>query len=411
MTTANIAVAGGAGTRLPPGLANLVAPLTVNQFLTEHWERKHLILHRNDPDYYADLFTLNDMDFLLDTCKVTSSDLRLVAEGKETPIIELVSTENGNYANAIEALYDRYRKGATVNLLFVQDYWTPLARLCRVLAEELSAQLHVNIYLTPAGTQALKPHYDTHDVFVAQIFGTKRWQIWAPQLELPLRTQPFGGVAKELGEPMEEFELAPGDLFYMPRGTLHAAAANDTGSLHLTIGANPVVWADVIRRTVERLTEKDPRFRRALSPGGGHDATLESSVVAHAETLLDALRQGLEAPAVAQEARRRALLAVKPSLSGHLLDLEHLPSVTIDTPIRRRGDIPWSIRTSDGLASVEFHGKQVQFPDRVAEQLEFIGRATTFTGRDLPGRLNDAGRLVLLQRLIREGFLTLVRPD
>ena len=40
----------------------LVAPVSQEEFLSRYWERKPLILHRQDPGYYGDLFTLEDFD-------------------------------------------------------------------------------------------------------------------------------------------------------------------------------------------------------------------------------------------------------------------------------------------------------------------------------------------------------------
>ncbi|TMJ68774.1 MAG: hypothetical protein E6G83_04040, partial [Alphaproteobacteria bacterium] len=43
-------------------LASLVAPVTEQEFQTQYWEQKPLVVNRNDPDYYGDLFTVDDFD-------------------------------------------------------------------------------------------------------------------------------------------------------------------------------------------------------------------------------------------------------------------------------------------------------------------------------------------------------------
>ncbi len=53
-----------------------------------------------------------------------------------------------------------------------------------------------------------------------------------------------------------------------------------------------------------------------------------------------------------------------------------------------------------------FEGREISFPERLAPELEFL--LTTerpFRATDLPGALDESGRLVLLRRLVREGFL------
>ena len=44
--------------------------------------------------------------------------------------------------------------------------------------------------------------------------------------------------------------LEPGVSMYLPTGTPHAARAQDTVSLHVTIGINQVTWKDVLDRTL-----------------------------------------------------------------------------------------------------------------------------------------------------------------
>jgi lysine-specific demethylase/histidyl-hydroxylase NO66 len=53
-----------------------------------------------------------------------------------------------------------------------------------------------------------------------------------------------------------------------------------------------------------------------------------------------------------------------------------------------------------------FEGKQVAFPERAREELEAVFAAEgPFAVADLPGDLDEESRLVLVRRLIREGFL------
>ena len=53
-----------------------------------------------------------------------------------------------------------------------------------------------------------------------------------------------------------------------------------------------------------------------------------------------------------------------------------------------------------------FEGRELRFPERLAPELEFlVTTESSFAASDLPGALDEAGRLVLLRRLVREGFL------
>ena len=71
----------------------------------------------------------------------------------------------------------------------------PVVRFCRELATELGHQTQCNAYVTPGGNaQGFDFHHDTHDVFVLQVSGRKRWIVHEPVLELPLPSQPRAGA-------------------------------------------------------------------------------------------------------------------------------------------------------------------------------------------------------------------------
>jgi hypothetical protein len=63
---------------------------------------------------------------------------------------------------------------------------------------------------------------------------------------------------------------------------------------------------------------------------------------------------------------------------------------------------------ADGTALV-FEGKEIRFPPHAGPELEACFAAEEpFRTLDLPGELDAAGRLVLVRRLVREGFLRIV---
>src|SRR5262249_46646857 len=158
-----------------------------------------------------------DIDTIMSTSSVRSSDLRVVADGRETPISELAPPGD---ATALELLYDCYRKGSTIVFTFLDERWEPLGALCRALGADLDARIQVNVYLTPPGARGLTPHFDTHDVFVQQVHGVKHWRLYESGYPLPILGQSYAAHrgGPDPGPPAEEFDLRPGDVLYLPRG-------------------------------------------------------------------------------------------------------------------------------------------------------------------------------------------------
>ncbi|MEI8258703.1 MAG: cupin, partial [Deltaproteobacteria bacterium] len=58
--------------------------------------------------------------------------------------------------------------------------------------------------------------------------------------------------------------------------------------------------------------------------------------------------------------------------------------------------------------SLVCYGSSVNFPGQAAEAVRFAVSREDFRVADLPGGLDDAGKLVLVRRLVREGVLQML---
>jgi len=392
-----------------PELAKLINPVSVDDFISHYWEQEPLLVNRNDPSYYSDLLTLDGIDHVLSLAGVKLDAVRVVVEGKETPVSELGTGRGRNGGiNSLETLYERYRNGSTIVVNSLQDRFEPLRRLATRLGGEMSTRLQMNIYLTPPGAQGFAAHYDTHDVFVAQVHGSKVWRLAGAPHDLPLASMPHD-KSQPAPDPLQEIDLRSGDLLYLPRGTIHSATANETASLHVTIGIHPVLWAQAIEDAVAGVLAKDVRFRRALPIGFTHDEQACAGMEETLAELVDALHEQLSPRAMVGDALDRAVSISAPALRGHLLDLEELPGISLDTKVRRRNDLEWRLIIDETNVGLHFFNKAVQFPADVADEVRYAtGQGTGwFTARSVPGELDEPGRMTLVQTLLREGFLTL----
>ena len=104
--------------------------------------------------------------------------------------------------------------------------------------------------------------------------------------------------------------------------------------------------------------------------------------------------------------RSRLVRSRRPILGGQLGQLRALDDLTADTELRRRPTVIADLERGEDGASLVFEGKRVSFPAQAEEAVAFAASADgAFRAVDLPGDLDEAGRLVLVRRLVREGFL------
>jgi hypothetical protein len=275
----------------------------------------------------------------------------------------------------------------------------PLAAFCRELEAELGHPVQANAYYTPASAQGFAVHHDTHDVFCLQVEGEKRWLVYPPVLELPLKQQKYVPEMGEPGDPVLDVTMQAGDTLYLPRGWLHQAMTSNAASLHLTVGVNVATWRDAVREALDEAAREEVELRRGVSSEG-----------AAPEGLLELLASRLTPEAVTARRRRSFVETRRPVRDDAFDQLRALDGLDLETPLERRRTVIAELAVGDE-ARLSFEGRELSFPAFVAPDLEFIlGIDDPFRASDLPGSLDGEGRLVLVRRLVREGLLR-IRPD
>jgi lysine-specific demethylase/histidyl-hydroxylase NO66 len=291
-----------------------------------------------------------------------------------------------------------WEAGATIVLQALHVNWHPLAVFSRLLESALGVGVQANAYWTPRGSQGFGVHHDTHDVLVLQVAGKKRWLLYEPVLELPLKHQRWSAELGDPGEAVDDLVLRAGDTLYLPRGWPHRAETSETDSLHLTIGLVPATRLDAVRAALATC-EDEVAFRRGGVPG-----------TAEAEELLERVRERLEPAEAERRARRRFLDRRRPIREDGFEQIRRLAGLDASSELERRETVIADLGAGEngGIALV-FEGRELRFPAHAREEVEACFAAEgPFSAADLPGGLDEAGRLVLVRRLVREGFLRIL---
>jgi mannose-6-phosphate isomerase-like protein (cupin superfamily) len=283
---------------------------------------------------------------------------------------------------------DLFAGGATVVLQGLHRYHRPLTDLLARLELELGHPCQANAYLTPPGSQGFAVHSDSHDVFVVQTAGTKQWEVHGE-------------------DGPEEVTLEPGLSMYLPTGTPHAARAQDTVSLHVTIGVNQLTWRGLLERAVRPLVAEVPDEHLPAGwldePGG-----LAAGLVERLDALAARLREVDPQACAAREARRFCSTR-PPRLAGALNDVLALDRIEDGTRLRRRPGHPCVLVSRpegrEDRMEVLLGDRVLDVPARLAPALEELRSCGELRPADLAEHLDAQSRLVLCRRLVREGLL------
>jgi bifunctional lysine-specific demethylase and histidyl-hydroxylase NO66 len=379
-------------------LARCVEPVGADEFFAEFWERRPLLVPRREPGRFDDLLSEREVERLVCETGLRFPGFRLVKEGAKLEVADYtvdLPWRPVPFARTadVERVLAEFDAGATVVLQGLHLNRAETATFCRELEGALGHPVQANAYYTPRGSQGLAVHHDTHDVFVLQIAGEKRWLVYEPVLDLPLKEQRYRDELGSAGEPVIDTVLGPGDTLYLPRGWLHEARTSDVDSLHLTVGINVYTWLDAFHDALSDVESELP-FRHSVEDDGVPPE------------LLELLGTRLAAGDVARRKAARLERRRRPVLDGQLSQLRALDSLTTATVLERRPTALAAVDEQGDAVVLAFHGKRLLLPARLQEEAAFVVAADgSFTAADLPGTLDDEGRLVLVRRLVREGLL------
>jgi 50S ribosomal protein L16 3-hydroxylase len=239
----------------------LLAGLSPQVFLQHHWQKRPLLARQALPGA-AGLVTRGDMFRLAARDDVQS---RLVTRFRKRWRVA-----NGPFTQReLARLPDRY--------------WTLLIHGVNHVLPQARALLHnfsfipyarlddVMVSYAPPGG-GVGPHFDSYDVFLLQLGGTRRWRV-STQDDLALvKNAPLKLLSRFRAE--REWRLDPGDMLYLPPRCAHDGIAIDH-CLTASIGFRAPGAQELAARFLEFLADhlaldgmyRDPQLKVTSHPG------------------------------------------------------------------------------------------------------------------------------------------------
>lgn len=271
----------------------LIAPISVDAFHENYFEKKPLIIHRNPEGkisarekknfgiidatqlhpgsghYYSGWFGRKEMDSALQNEVVTNGkDIDITTYSKSGG--KRVTVEHSGRASA-EQVWKNADDGCSIRFLCPQRFNRNMWRMINLFEDFTGMGAGANTYWTPAMTQGFAPHYDEVDIFVLQTEGSKRWRLYPARdsSEILPQYSSRNFEQHEIGAPYVDVVLREGDFLYAPRGTIHQCVALEEPSLHITLSSClRVTWADYMKQmlpfAIDTMFEENLEFRKVL---------------------------------------------------------------------------------------------------------------------------------------------------
>ena len=363
---------------------------------------KHAVLvHGGSQRRFSQLLSFDVLDSVLGTFGLSQADIRVVRSDPEVAASEY---QWGDLADPMRVAR-LFADGATVIFAALHNRHEPLRQLCAALSRQAGVRTQTNIYLTPPRSQGFKPHWDSHDVFVLQVEGSKRWRFYAGGVHRPLPGHQFDPEQHLPGPVEAEVTVSAGDTLYIPRGIMHAAEALDETSLHVTLGLHAYTWAEFVGQCLAEAALRCGEWRDNLPfgyPSSAEDGF--DKITNQLGERLAELASDADVAAVLSAMLDEVACAFRARASNYLAQATAADSLSRKDNVRLRPGLSSRIEVRSDRAVVISKGRELDFP-RAAERTirEVLAGKPVRTGA-INDELDWRSRKVVLSNLIRAGI-------
>ncbi|MFC3124863.1 cupin domain-containing protein [Pseudoroseomonas globiformis] len=261
-------------------LADLLAPITPEQFFAEYYDRQPLHV-QGGAAKFASVLSWRQINRLLDQTHIWSSQsLKLVMDGTPIPpeqyCTRATSRDGAQLQQPVAARVAHWvAQGASIVMNDVDSLTPGLTAVSEALEGAGLGKAQGNVYISWQSHKAFPTHFDTHDVWAVQVEGEKTWNIWEGRAEWPIAHPVFNFPREHheraRGKLRGAVTVKAGDLLYLPRGWYHDALAEAPSSVHIAYGVHAPLGMDLVNMLLERVLY-DAEFRKPLPRQDGSAA-------------------------------------------------------------------------------------------------------------------------------------------
>ncbi len=220
-------------------------------FLAEYWQQKPLLIRQALPDFDTPLPADELAGLSLEpetTPRLISQDATGAYHLEHGPFEpDRFDTLTGNDWSLLVTDVEKH-------IPELAGYLQPFAFLPGWRIDDLM------ISYAPVGA-SVGAHIDEYDVFLLQASGSRRWAIEAPAAEHYDMVPDSDLKLIAAFHPTDTWELAPGDMLYLPPGVPHHGVSSADPCTTWSIGFRAPTTADFVMRMAEMICENLPQER------------------------------------------------------------------------------------------------------------------------------------------------------
>ena len=367
-------------------LTRLITPFDNNSFLRNYWAKMTLHVSRNDPQYFAPLFSLKQLDRAIGY-SMAMDYVYFMKNGVTKPVFSPLN----NVVKSLAEVYDEFSKGHSLMVRFIHLRCRAVGELNNAIATEFGFNAHTNVYALPPHADALEDVEMEKETFFLQIAGTMIWVLQTPGLD------------------HQTVSAQPGDSLYLPAGTtIQTASAGNEVALVLGVKIQAKTYRDLVVQAIALLAEKDAELRKDLPLGMVLASDREEELRFQIQERLIPKLTGLDWETAKNGLSFTMKSLIPPLPDGHFPQLRHVKDIGLETMVERRPGAVGELRFLGNLAEFQFPGNYQTAPEKMFLAMDFVKTNKKFKVKDVPGWYSENEKIIWVQHLVRKGFLRIV---
>lgn len=383
--------------------AQIIHPITVEEFFSDYYEKKPLYIARSNPNYYESFLSMSEIDSYLQLKQTFSPNVKMAFAGKE--VSPLLFCDNDNkvapYKANSKKMLDLFKQGYTIKYDKLHQTYPPLASKISFLENEIGIHIRTSLYITPEKSQGYGVHTDRHDVLALQLNGTKIWKVKFAEEVLP--SHYFTPIAVNWGEDgVQEIQLKAGDFFYCPRGLAHDVFTKEETSTHFTIGFQPVYGYHLAEHLKEMLYD-DVFFRKAI-PNNFADEKAKADYLQEWRNHFKQLVEKMNVKELLNSTKEGHLTSNLAFQKDKFLSAFYEPNESDEWKLNP--NTSWQLSVSKVGCAIQLNGETHNFPFLLKDFFDKLTGSKKANLADLPSVLNSVQKLKIVRRLIKLEILT-----
>lgn len=378
--------------------AQIIHPISVEEFFNDYYEKKPLYIARNNSKYYESFLSMSEIDSYLQLKQTFSPNVKMAFEGKE--VSPLLFCDNDNDVAPFKAnpqkMLALFKQGYTIKYDKLHQTYPPLAQKVSFLENEIGLKIRTSLYVTPENSQGYGVHTDRHDVLALQLNGTKIWKVKLSEEILPSKYD--GKVLPTNWEDgAQEIHLKAGDFFYCPRGLAHDVYTKDESSIHYTLGFQPIYGYKAMEYLNE-LAYENAFFRKAL-PNKLYSESQREKFEKEFKEEFKRFIDGLDIHALLEKKSKESISSLLDFSDNRFLSQFYQPNTTDIFTINQ--NISWQLSLTKVSCRIEINGAISDFPFLLKDFLSSLNEKKEFSILDMETEMNDKQKLKIIKRLLK----------